>query len=68
MLDITPNSLPDYYLVMTSPKVFEGTSKGGIRPWLVNYVFLFNAAELVIELAAHGVNIGTASSIRKPEW
>ena len=54
LLDITPNSLPDYYLVMTGPKELEGTSKDGIRPWLINYVFLFNAADLVIELTAGG--------------
>jgi len=32
LLDITPDFLPDYYLVMTGPKTLEGTSKGGIRP------------------------------------
>ncbi len=68
MLDITPMSLPDYYLVMTGPKALEGTSKGGTRPWLINHVFLFNAAELVIELNARGVKIGVASSVRKHEW
>ncbi len=68
LLDITPDSLPDYYLVMTGPKDLEGTSKGGMRPWLINSVFLFNAADLVIELTARGVNVGTASSVRKHEW
>ena len=68
LLDITPDSLPDYYLVMTGPKTLEGTSKGGIRPWLINYVFLFNAADLVIELTARGVSVGTASSVQKHEW
>jgi len=29
---------------------------------------LFNAADLVIELTAPGVNVGTASSVRKHEW
>jgi hypothetical protein len=68
MLDINPDALPDFYLVMTGPKASEPTSKGGIRPWLINHVFLFNAAELVIELNARGVNIGIASSVRKHEW
>ncbi len=68
ILDITPDFLPDFYLVMTGPKELEGTSKGGIRPWLINYVFLFNAAELLIELNARGVKIGTATSVRKHEW
>jgi len=68
MLDINPDALPDFFLVMTGPKALEPISKGGIRPWLINYVFLFNAAELVTELTARGVKIGVASSVRKHEW
>jgi len=68
MLDITPQGLPDYYLVMTGPKGQAVSSRGGIRPWLINYVFLFNAADLVTELNARGVMIGVASSVRKHEW
>jgi len=68
MLDITPQALPDYYLVMTGPKGQAVSSRGSIRPWLINHVFLFNAAELVIELNARGVKIGVASSVRKHEW
>lgn len=68
LLDITPQTLPDYYLVMTGPKGQAVSSRGGIRPWLINYVFLFNAAELVIELNARGVKVGVASSVRKHEW
>ncbi len=68
MLDINPDALPDFFLVMTGPKALEMTSKGGIRPWLIDYVFLFNAAELMIELNARGVKIGVATSVQKHEW
>jgi len=68
MLDINPDALPDFFLVMTGPKALEMTSKGGIRPWLIDYVFLFNAAELMIELNARGVKIGIAASVQKHEW
>ena len=68
MLDINPDALPDFFLVMTGPKALEMTSKGGIRPWLIDYVFLFNAAELMIELNARGVKIGIATSVQKHEW
>ncbi len=68
LLDINPNALPDFFLVMTGPKDLSMTSKGGIRPWLIDYVFLFNAAELMIELNARGVKIGVATSVRKHEW
>jgi len=52
MLDINPDALPDFFLVMTGPKSINPTSNGGIRPWLIDYVFLFNATELMIELNA----------------
>jgi len=68
MLDINPEALPDFFLVMTGPKALEMTSKGGIRPWLIDYVFLFNAAELMIELNARGVKIGIATSVQKHEF
>lgn len=68
ILDINPNALPDFFLVMTGPKASEPISKGGIRPWLIDYVFLFNAAELMIELKARGVKIGIATSVRKHEF
>jgi len=69
MLDITPNYLPDFYLVMTGPKELEGTSKGGIRPWLIEFAFLIiSSAEMMIELEARGVKIGAATSVRKHEW
>jgi len=68
MLDINPDALPDYFLVMTGPKDLSITSRGGIRPWLIDYVFLFNVVELMIELKARGVKIGIATSVRKHEF
>jgi hypothetical protein len=68
LLDINPDALPDFFLVMTGPKSINPTSKGGIQPWLIDYVFLFNAAELMIELNARSVKIGIATSVQKHEW
>jgi len=68
MLDITPDELPDFYLVMTGPKNQGAASRGGIRPWVISHVFLFKAEELVRELRARGVKIGTATSVVKHEW
>jgi len=68
MLDITPDELPDFYLVMTGPKNQGSVSRGGIRPWVISHVFLFKAAELARELHARGVKIGTATSVVKHEW
>ena len=68
MLDINPDALPDFFLVMTGPKAKTPISKGGIRPWLIDFLFLFNAAELMIELNARGVQIGIATSVRKHDF
>ena len=68
MLDINHDALPDFYLVMTGPKGQAVSSRGGVRPWLIDYVFLFNGAELMIELNARGVKIGIATSVRKHVW
>ena len=35
---------------------------------MIDFVFLFNAAELMIELKARGVKIGVATSVRKHEF
>ena len=68
MLDINPTSLPDYYLVMTGPIAQAISSKGDIRPWLIEHVYIFNSAELMAKLKVRGVKIGIATSIRKGDW
>jgi hypothetical protein len=68
ILDITPDSLPDYYLVMAGPKSTTMSSKGGVRPWIIDTVHLFNAEELVARLRDRGVKIGIASSVRRQDW
>ncbi|MCD6424093.1 MAG: hypothetical protein J7L35_01180 [Anaerolineales bacterium] len=35
---------------------------------MIDYVFLFNAAELMIELNARGLKIGIATNVRKHEF
>ncbi len=66
VLDITPEKLPNYYLVMTGPKTTVMTSKGQSRPWLIESVFLFNANELVNNLRKKGLRIGIATSDLPP--
>jgi len=68
MLDITPNSLPDYYLVMTGPRSSATSSRGDIRPWLIEYVYLFDSVSLVSDLSRRNVKIGIATSVRKSYW
>lgn len=68
MLDINPVAVPDFYLVMTGPKTPPQSSKGTIRPWIINHVFLLDGSELMIELKARGVKIGVATSVQKHHW
>jgi len=68
ILDITPDALPDYYLVMTGPKSSITSSRGSIRPWLIDSIFLFDANILMARLRKRGVKIGIATSVRKQDW
>ena len=67
-LDITPHLLPDYYLVMTGPKSPASSSRGDVRPWLVKYVYLFDAENLVSDLSQRNLKIGIATSVRQSYW
>ena len=68
LLDINPDGLPDYYLVLTGPESKTMTSRGAVRPWIVDAVFLFKADELMPQLKETGVKIGIASSVKKQLW
>jgi len=68
VLDITPDALPDYYLVLTGPKSGAMTSRGQVRPWTIANVFLFDAQTLVDELKRSGLKIGVATSVRQHLW
>lgn len=68
VLDITPDVLPDYYLVLTGPKSGAMTSRGQARPWTIENAFLFEAQPLVDELKRRGVKIGVATSVRQHFW
>jgi hypothetical protein len=68
LLDITPDALLDFYLVLTGPKSGTMTSRGRVRPWTIEAVYLFDAHDLVSQLDAAGVKIGTATSVRHQFW
>ncbi len=68
LLDISSESLPALYLVMAGPKAPAISSRGATRPWLISYVYLFDAARLIGELGRRGVKIGISTSIRKNLW
>ena len=68
LLDITPEELPDYYLVLAGPKSAATHSRGEVRPWLIDSVHLFEARTLVASLDERGVKIGVATSMRQAVW
>ena len=65
LLDLKRENGPDYYLVLTGPPAEPAPSCGQTRPWVIESVFLFQAAELVGRLTG---TIGTATSVPKSLW
>lgn len=68
LLDITDSPMLDYYLVFTGPASAAPSSRGGTRPWCIEAIYLFDAKQLLEELRARGVKIGTATSVCAPQW
>src|SRR4030042_1867169 len=46
ILDISPESPPDYYLVLAGPKSAAASSRGTVRPLVIEVVYLFDAQVL----------------------
>lgn len=68
MLDVNPDGISDYYLVLAGPKADSMTSRGGTRPLVIESVFLFESGPLLNALRARGVKIGIATSVGKGLW
>ena len=68
ILDITPEALPDFYLVLAGPKSEQMTSRGKVRPWVIESVYCFDALRLVKQLESDKVKIGTATSVKQRLW
>jgi hypothetical protein len=58
----------DNYLVLSGPTSAAMTSRGGMRPWQIDAVYLFDARTLLAETAERGVRVGVATSVRNPQW
>lgn len=68
VLDINPSAPLDYYLVLTGPKGAAASSRGTLRPFCIDAVFLFDAHRLHGELGERGVKIGIATSVLSAQW
>lgn len=63
-----PAHHPDVYLVMTGPRSSVVSSVDTVAPWVVTEVYIFRSIPLLEYLTTRGVNIGVATSVRKPLW
>jgi hypothetical protein len=68
VLDINPDHVPDFYLVLAGPKTQPATSRGGQRPWVISEVFLFDARAMIDRIRSRRTNIGIATSVPSAEW
>lgn len=68
VLDIRPDALPDFFLVLTGARTGAASSRGTTQPWTIESVYLFEAVLLVEQLSARGVKIGVATSVRRHHW
>ena len=67
LLDLT-DVPPDYYLVLTGSKSSVMRSRGRVRPWTIDGVFLFEALPLFAHLRTRGVQLGVACSVIESTW
>ena len=68
LLDITPDFLPDYYLVLVGPRSPLMTSRGRTRPWTIESVHIFDTSMLIEQLQSRGVKLGIACSVANSFW
>jgi len=67
-LNIKPDALPDYYLVLAGPKSGVASIRNLANPWTIESVFLFDAHKLVEVLRERNVKIGAATSVIGVLW
>ena len=68
VLDISPDSLPDFHLVLAGPEHRAALRVGAACPWLIASVHLFDALALVGELRGRGTSIPVATSVPQDLW
>lgn len=68
LLDTPECAALEYYLILTGSPSPAGSSRGSIRPWCIQSVYLFDARQLRAEQEARGVKRGIVSSVTKQQW
>lgn len=65
LLDMNVDGPPHFYLVLTGPRSAAVSSRGKVRPWVIEAVYLFEATSLEQRLTS---KIGIATSVRREFW
>ena len=65
---LDPSNHPDFYLVLTGPSIGAVSSRGLSAPWVIQQVYLFEAANLLSKLAVKGAKPGVGTSVRSALW
>jgi hypothetical protein len=68
ILEMTESAALDFYLVLTGPRSAAVSSRSSTRPWRIDAVYLFDAADLLAQQRARHVKIGVATSVLKSQW
>lgn len=68
LLDLSLDSAPDYYLVLSGPKYPEMSSKSTTRPLVLSSVFLFNSEIFLQQSKQRGVKISKQTSTMESQW
>ena len=68
LLDMTESAAVDFYLVLTGPRSAAVSSRSSMRPWRIDAVYLFDAADLLARQRDRQVKIGVATGVLKAQW
>lgn len=68
LLDIDPDRLPDYYLILTGPIGDATSTREATRPWLISFVYIFDAHVLVDQMDTRRIKPETPTSVAKQLW
>jgi hypothetical protein len=68
LLDLSLDSPPDYYLVLSGPKILQMTSKNTTRPLIIAHVFLIHSDTFLQQSKQRGIKITKQTSTVESQW